>query len=160
MHFVSPPCVTWPVRNMAIKLQGFNRSSHVTEPNGHRWQFRVPSPIAVRQGVFATMCRGQVVLGPAVKPLHPPPVITLPARTLLSLWGWHCHLSSLLRGESCHLISHRPPGGPVAMLCSLSTLDPACIREDLWILELSKPLLKLISSCPNGMSLRHFWDRK
>lgn len=33
-------------------------------------------------------------------------------------------------------------------------------REDLWISELSKPLLKLISSHPNGVSFRQFLEEK
>ncbi|XP_026709689.1 T-cell acute lymphocytic leukemia protein 1 [Athene cunicularia] len=72
------------------------------------------------------------------------------ARTLLSLCGLHCSLCSLLRAESYHPVAYKPPRGLEAILWSLSTLDPAYIREDLWILLLSKPWLKLISSCPNG----------
>lgn len=106
------------------------------------------------------MQREQTVLRSAVKVLHPPPVITLPARTLLSLRVSRCYLSSLLRGESCHPISHKPPRGLVAVLQSLSALDPAYIREDVWILELSKPLVKLISSCPNDTSVRRFLGQK
>lgn len=48
----------------------------------------------------------------------------------------------------------------MAVLQSLTALDPAYIREDVWILELSKPLLKLISSCPNDMSIRRFLGQK
>lgn len=57
--FVPSSCVASPVRNMAVKFQGFNWRLHVIRPNGHLQQFGVPSPISVR-GRFcrvAEMCR-------------------------------------------------------------------------------------------------------
>ncbi|XP_061860220.1 T-cell acute lymphocytic leukemia protein 1 isoform X4 [Colius striatus] len=86
----------------------------------------------------------------AVKLLYPPPMTILLARTLFSLCGSHCYLSSLLWDKSYHLVSNKPPRGLVARLWSLSALDPAYTRGDVRTFELSKPLLKLFSSCSNG----------
>lgn len=47
MHFVHLSCVRCLIKNVAVKLQTFNWSSHVIEPNGQLQHFRVPSPISV-----------------------------------------------------------------------------------------------------------------
>lgn len=57
--FVPSSCVASPVRNMAVKFQGFNWRLRVIRPNGHLQQFGIPSPTSVR-GSFcpmAEMCR-------------------------------------------------------------------------------------------------------
>lgn len=164
VYFVHPCCVTCTVRNIAIELQGFNSNSRVTEPNGYT-SMNLESLLYLMSDRGSFPCRAyvqreQAVFTSAEKLLHPPPMITLPARTLLSVCGSHCYLFSLLQGESCHPVSYKPLRGLVAILWSLSALDPAYIREDLSILELSKPPVKLNSSCPDGMSLRRFWDTK